>query len=70
MTVEARVEVQAIACLACGASDCVRSDDERAVRWPAWEAGPHFGFCPSCGGDAWAAEPISIEDFEAMEAGR
>jgi hypothetical protein len=52
---------QAIACLTCGASDVVRSDDERAVQWPAWEPGPHFAFCPKCGGTAWATEPREAE---------
>lgn len=55
------VEEQAIACLSCGAADIVRSDDERAAQWPAWEPGPHFDFCPACGGTAWAAEPRTAE---------
>lgn len=56
------VEEQAIACVECGAADLVRSDEERAVRWPAWEPGPHAGFCPRCGGMAWAAEPRVMQD--------
>ncbi len=54
------IEEQAIACLTCGAADLVKSDDQRAVQWPAWEPGPHEDFCPVCGGTAWATEPRTV----------
>lgn len=53
------VEEQAIMCLSCGATDTVRSDEERAVQWPAWEPGPQHT-CPECGGLAWATEPRKV----------
>jgi hypothetical protein len=66
------VQEQAIACLTCGAADLVRSNDPRAVRWPAWAPGPHEDFCPRCGGTAWAAEPRDVatgrDDIESGPA--
>jgi hypothetical protein len=56
------IEEQAIACLDCGAADLVRSDDARAVQWPAWEPGPLFESCPRCGGTAWATEPRDVDE--------
>lgn len=53
---------QHIACLTCGNSDRVRSDQRRATHWPPWTPGFHPGVCPLCGGDAWAAQPRAWND--------
>lgn len=57
-TYSGEVEIQSIACTKCGAADRVKSDDERAIKWPAWTPGPLFEFCPACRGTCWATDPI------------
>ncbi len=67
MNGEQPLQEQAIACLACGASELIRSDSPRlpAGKWPAWEKMLQAFPCPKCGDpNVWATEPREVAEEE------